>query len=110
MMFVDNSNFEITDPRMQAAVDELQQLILARYPTTTFTVGAGFDWDSVYVRAVVDVDDTDEVTAVFLDRLVDFQVDEDLAISVVTVRTPERQAAAREQERKIQRPSVIVSR
>ena len=48
---------------MQAAVDELQQLILAKLPTTTFTLGEAPDEpDSVYMRAIVDVDDTDDVT------------------------------------------------
>lgn len=90
----------IDDPHMQAAIKEIQGLILAKFPGTTFTMG---EWDepgSVYMRAIVDVDDTDEVTALFIDRLVDFQVDENLPIYVVTVRTPERRAAAEERERR----------
>jgi hypothetical protein len=90
----------LIDPRMQAAIKEIQNLILAKFPGTTFTVG---EWDepgSVYMRAIVDVDDTDEVTELFIDRLVDFQVDENLPIYVVTVRTPERRAAAAERERR----------
>lgn len=89
----------IVDPHMQAAIQEIQELILAKFPGTAFTVG---EWDepaSVYMRAIVDVDDTDEVTELFIDRLVDFQVDENLPIYVVTVRTPERRAAAIERER-----------
>lgn len=89
----------IVDPHIQAAIKEIQELILAKFPGTTFTVG---EWDepgSVYMRAIVDVDDTDEVTELFIDRLVDFQVEENLPIYVVTVRTPERRAAAQERER-----------
>ena len=82
------------EPRLRAAVVELQELIYAHYPTTTFTVGVADDPDGVHMRAVVDGDDTDEVIAVFLDRLVDFQVKDDLPIYVVPVRTPERIAAS----------------
>ncbi len=95
---MDDEPFEITDPRMQAAVEEIRTLILAHFPTTTFEVGEAEEADSVYMRAIVDVDDTDDVIAVFLDRLVDVQVDENLALYVVPVRTPERRAAAWERE------------
>jgi hypothetical protein len=57
-------------------------------------VGEADDPDGVYMRAIVDVDDTDEVTEFFIDRLVDLQVEENPLISVITVRTPERIAAA----------------
>jgi len=95
--------FEITDSKMQAAVDELQQLILARFPSTIFTVGEAEEPDGVYMRAIVDVDDTDEITAVILDRLADFQIDDNLPIHLVTVPTPERIATAREREREERR-------
>lgn len=90
--------FHIIDSRMQDAVAELQDLIRSHYPSTTFTVGEADEPDGVYMRAIVDVDDTDDVIEVFLDRLVDFQVDEDLPIYVVPVRTPERIAAFRRQQ------------
>lgn len=101
--------FDITDPKMQAAVDELQQLILACFPSTTFTVGEEPEEpDSVYMRVIVDVDDTDEVADVFIDRLADFQIDENLPLYVVTVRAPERQAAAREQKQATQGMPALV--
>ena len=81
------------DPRMGAAVTEMQDLIRSRFPTTTFTVGDADDPEGVYVRAPVDVEDTDEVIELILDRLVDLQVTEGLPIYVVPVRTPERIAA-----------------
>lgn len=99
-----DENFEITDPRMQAAVDELQERILSHFPSTTFTLDEAPDEpDTVYMRAIVDVDDTDEVADIFMDRLVDFQVDENLPIYVVTVPTPERIATACEREREERR-------
>jgi hypothetical protein len=85
---------------MQAAIAELQELILSHFPETSFTVGEAEDPDGVYMRAIVDIDDTDEVTEIFIDRLVDLQVDERLPIYVVTIRTPERIAAAFEQAKR----------
>lgn len=90
----------IVDPQMQAALGELQELILSQFPETTFTVGEADDPEGVYMRAIVDVDDTDEVTELIIDRLVDFQVEENLPIWVVTVRTPQRRAAALDRERR----------
>lgn len=86
--------------RMDAAVAEMQQLILSHFPETTFTVGEWEDPDSVYMRAIMDIDDTDDVIEVILDRLVDMQVEENLPIYVVPIRTPERRAAAQERERR----------
>ena len=88
----------LSDPRIEAAVAELQGLIRAHYPTTTFTVGEAEDPDGVYLRAVVDVEDPDEVTALFIDRMIDLQVEEGLPIYVVPVRTPERRTALRQQQ------------
>lgn len=88
----------LIDPRMQTAVDELQQLIRSHFPTTTFTVGEAEDPEGMYVRAIVDVDDTDEVMDVFIDRMIDLQVNDGLPIYVVPVRTPERIADLDKQE------------
>lgn len=90
----------IEQSRMDAAVAEMQQLILSHFPGTTFTVEEWDEPDSVYMRAIVDVGDTDEVIEVILDRLVEMQVEENLPIYVVPIRTPERRAAAFERERR----------
>jgi hypothetical protein len=95
-----NDQHMIADPRMRAAVAELQELILAHFPSTTFEVGEADYPDEVYMRAIVDVDDTDDVIAIFLDRLVGLQVDENLPIWVAPVRTPERIPAANHLEQK----------
>ena len=92
-------HFSPKDPRMESAIAELQELILARFPTTTFTVGDAWDPDGVYMRAIVDVDDPDEVTEVFIDRMTDLQIDDGLPIYVVPVRTPAREAAERRRQR-----------
>jgi len=95
------------DPKMQAAVAELQELIRSQYPSTTFSVGEAEDPDGVYLRAIVDVDDTDEVTGVFIDRMIDLQVEEGLPIYVVPVRTPERIASLRQQQQAARAISVL---
>jgi hypothetical protein len=88
----------LADPKVQAAIAELQQMILAQFPTTEFTVGEASDPEGVLVRAIVDVDDPDEVTNVIIDRMVDIQVDDHLPIYVVPLRTPARDAALRAQQ------------
>jgi len=85
--------FHISDPKMQAAVDEMKELITSHFPSTTYTLDEADDPESVYMRAIVDVDDTDDVIEIILDGLVDLQVDDGLPIYVVPVRTPERIAA-----------------
>jgi hypothetical protein len=87
------------DSPMQAAIDEIIGRILARYPSTTFTVGDAEDPDGLYIRAEVDVDDPDEVWETFSDRIIDLQVEDGLPIYVVPVRTPDRIAALRQQQR-----------
>lgn len=79
-----------TDPRIDAAVVELQQLILDRYPDATFTVGPGEDPPGVYITATVDVDDLDEVFDVVVERLLDMQVEERLPVYVLVVHPIER--------------------
>jgi hypothetical protein len=92
---------EKVDPRMQAAIDELEQMVLARYPSTTFEVGGDPEGgDAVFVRAVVDVDDPDEVTAIVIDRMVDLLVDEGLPVYIVAVRSPIHEAAERQRQQR----------
>ncbi|MBI2760093.1 MAG: hypothetical protein HYX51_01540 [Chloroflexi bacterium] len=91
---------DINDPRIQAAVAELTGLIRDHYPAAGFTVGEGEDPPGVYVTATVDVDDTDEVVDLFIDRMVDIQVKDGLPVFVIPVRPIERVVAAYEQERR----------
>jgi hypothetical protein len=77
---------ELGTPRMQAAIGELQRLIQQHYPEATFQVEPGDDPTGMYVLATVDVEDTDAVVEVYIDRLLDLQIDEGLAVYVVPVR------------------------
>ncbi len=44
----------------------------------------------MYLEAMVDVEDLNDMLDVFIDRLVDMQIEERLPVYVVPVRTPER--------------------
>lgn len=59
-------------------------MISARYPSAQFRVRAG-------------IDDPDEVMDLVIDRLVHLQIEEGLAVSVLSVHTAERAARTREQ-------------
>lgn len=78
------------DERIRRALDELQALIRERYPTATFSVYRGEDPEGIYLRAVVDVEDADEVVDVFRDRLLDMQIEEGLPIYVIPLEPVER--------------------
>jgi hypothetical protein len=74
-----------SDPFVDAAVDELQGLIRKQYPDAQFTVAPGEDPQGVYVTAIVDVDDLDEVFDVVVERLLQMQVEESLPVCVIPV-------------------------
>jgi hypothetical protein len=80
-------------PRLEEAIAELRELIVRHYPEVTFTVSEGEDPDGIYLTATVDVEDMGEVVDVFLNRMVDLQIDEELPIFVVAVRPLARNVA-----------------
>jgi hypothetical protein len=73
------------DARVLQALDELRELIRSQYPTAAFTVAQGDDPEGIYLTVQVDVVDIDEVVDVFVGRLVDMQVDDELPIYVIPV-------------------------
>ena len=84
---------ELTDPRVGAAVEELKQVITARYPDATFDVYQGEDPEGVYLRATVDVEDSSDALSPALDKLYELGVEQELPIYVVTSQPLERVAA-----------------
>jgi hypothetical protein len=80
----------LSGPRMTAAIAELTELIRGRYPDTMFTTEIEEDQETVFVTAVVDVDDPDEVVDCFIDRALTLQVDEGLPLHIIPIRTPAR--------------------
>src|SRR5262249_16718266 len=83
----------LSEPKLAAAVDELKSLISSRYPTTTYEVTAGEDPDGLFVTTTGDVHDPDTVVDLFIDRLLELEIDEGLPLYVIPIRTPERRAA-----------------
>lgn len=83
----------VHDDRMRVAIDELRALLLSRYPDATFTVGSGEDPAGVYLYATVDVVDRLEVIDLFIDRLVELQIDEGLPLYVIPLRPAARNEA-----------------
>jgi H2-forming N5,N10-methylenetetrahydromethanopterin dehydrogenase-like enzyme len=73
-------------PRLQSVVEELQGLIRRVDPTATFQVVPGDDPTGTYVIATVDVEDTETVIDVYIDRLLELQIDEGLPVYVVPLR------------------------
>ena len=78
------------DPGIARAVAELQAMIVARYPEATFAVWQGEDPMGTYLTATVDVPDTDEVTDLIIERLITMQVEEELPVYVIPVRSISR--------------------
>lgn len=81
-------------PRVHAALCELEALIGAHYPSATFATSEGDDPQGTYLLATVDVDDTDEVVDVFIERLMHLQIEDGLAVYVIPIRPLERIQAA----------------
>jgi len=88
-------------PQMNAAIAEIKQRILEHFPEATFEVGPGEDPSGMYLIATVDLEDLGEVVDLFLDRLVDIQIDEELPLYVITTRpiARTREMVRRERER-----------
>ena len=90
-----------SDPRIQAAIAEFKEMISAHFPGTTYKVSIGDDPVGVYLDAIVDIDDPDEVMDLIIDRLVEVQIqgEEGLLFYVIPIRTLERVLASLEQEK-----------
>lgn len=80
-------------PREGAALDEVRQRIAEHFPGATFEIHRGEEPPGWYLETTADIDDTDEVYNLVADRLLEFQLNEDLRVYVAPVRTPERIAA-----------------
>ena len=85
-MAMKNSRIASDDPHVQAAMVELQTLIRHHYPAATFQEKIGEDPQGTYLMATVDVEDTDEVVDVYIERLLELQIDAGLAVYVVPMR------------------------
>jgi hypothetical protein len=83
-------------PCMQQALEELQGIIAQHYPTATFAISRGEDDpEAVHLTTTVDLDDPDEVMDLVIGRVMELQIEEQLPVYLIAVRTPERIAALR---------------
>lgn len=92
------SQYVVLDERMQAAVDEMKEMIANRFPVVRFSVAEGEDPEGIYLIVTLDVEDLEEVTDLFISRMVDLQIEDELPLFVIPERTPERTAAILERE------------
>jgi hypothetical protein len=84
---------ETLDARRRKAIEELSSLIRQHYPTATFAVSPDPDDPDIRILwATVDVDDTDQVLDLVLERQLQWQIEEGVPVYVVPIRTPERNA------------------
>ena len=75
-------------------MDELEALISSRYPTASYQRSHGEDPEGEYLTATVDVEDTDEVVDLIIDRMLEMQIAEGLPVYVIPIRPIQRALAA----------------
>ena len=78
------------DPRIETALAELREMILARWPSATFQVSR--DWDDpreIFLEARVEADDLEEIHDAVIGRVFEFQ-DAELPIHVMPLPPLER--------------------
>jgi hypothetical protein len=85
------------DARAQRAVDELKQIIWQHYPEATFEIQQGQDDpEAIHLVTTVDMDDTDALLDLVMERMMALQIDEDLPLFVIPIRPPAPVHATRE--------------
>ena len=91
---------EELDARTQAAVDEMQALVLQHYPEATFKVERGIDDpEAIHLWVTVDLEDPDEVVDLVIEPVMEIQIEREIPLFVIPIRTPERIEAMREAAR-----------
>jgi hypothetical protein len=89
----------ITDQRVLAAVNELKELVRSHYPEATSGVERGpDDPEAIHVYATVDLEDTEPVVDLVIERELELLLEEGLPVQVIPLRTPERNTAILEEQ------------
>src|SRR5690348_5751015 len=91
---MNNELIDQNNPRIQSAVTELQGMIRQRFPQAVFEVSRGEDPNGVYLDAIVDIEDPDEVMDLVIERLVQLRVEEGLPVHVLPQLPTERSLEA----------------
>lgn len=88
---------EEIDTRTLAAIDEMQTLILQHYPGATFEVQRSIDDpEAIHLWVTVDLEDPDEVVDLVIEPMMEIQIEREIPLFVIPIRTPERIRAMRE--------------
>ena len=86
--------------RLQATVEELQTMIQRRYPQAAFSVSRSQEDPAIlHLNTEVDVNDTDAVVDLVIDRMLQLQIEEGLPVYVIPTRPLERILAERQVQR-----------
>ena len=85
-------------PKMQAAVAELQEMILRSFPNVQFRVHEGEDPRGVYIEALTPEEHTLEIDDLINDREMEMHFDEGIEVYVLPVYHPALAATTEERE------------
>src|SRR5262245_41691278 len=82
------------NPRMVNAIEELKTMIRERYPDAQFEVTRDPDDSrSILLETIVDIDETEDVLDLVLNRVLDLQAEDRLPIHVIPMWPRERTIA-----------------
>lgn len=82
MMTIAAVDNEVGSP-IRGTLEELRQLISRRYPDATYEVARGEDPSGIYLFAQANAGDMDEMMDVFVDRLLQLQIEDGLEVYVI---------------------------
>lgn len=75
----------MSDQQILSAINEIMDIIRAHYPDASLEYGFADDPVGIHATVTVDVEDTEEVSDLYLDRLIDMRFEESLPLYFVTV-------------------------
>jgi hypothetical protein len=78
------------NPRIEAALAELRGLIADHYPAAHFEETVGEDPPGIYLKVMIDIEDIDEAIPVFIERMLELQIEEGLPVYVIPLQPPAR--------------------
>lgn len=96
------------DPRIAALITDLEQRVNSVYPEVTFEIFDGDDPKGTYLRAIVDVEDPDDITDLIIEPLLQLQVEERLPLYFIAARPDQHPANSLPSGRR-QRPYVAAA-
>jgi len=82
---------EQLSPQMLQAIDELKTLIKTHYPDAQFEVERAADEpEAILLVTTVDIDTTEDILDLVIDRVIDLQVEDRIPIHVIPLRPIKR--------------------